>query len=172
MKISKEARSARDIVYDIQKASACIRQDNAHIDQLFEELQALVDGPKNESANDAHDHNPVQHRDGKEPWCNICFKTADGRDPDYHIDAVGQQGGRSLAEGYLKLEFVTEVGNSTKIETIRKFDELTIEDATAYDDEAPRGAGRFIGEPIGFEMTIKLVWHGATPTHVVTQGKR
>ena len=81
-------------------------------------------------------------------------------------------GGRSLAEGYLKLEFVTEVGNSTKIETIRKFDELTIEDATVYDDEAPRGAGRFIGEPIGFEMTIKLVWHGATPTHVVTQGKR
>ena len=52
MKVSKEARSARDIVYDIQKASECIRQDNAHIDRLFEELQALVDGPKIESAND------------------------------------------------------------------------------------------------------------------------
>ena len=46
MKVSKGPRSARDIVYDIQKASECIRQDNAQIDRLFEELQALVDGPK------------------------------------------------------------------------------------------------------------------------------
>lgn len=30
-----------------------------------------------------HDHNPVQHRDGKEPWCNICFLTAAMTEPGY-----------------------------------------------------------------------------------------
>ena len=99
MKVSKEARSARDIVYDIQTASEHVRQDNAEIDRLFEELQALVDGPKTEVANDTpdivhkqtfpllHDHVLVQHRDGKEPWCNVCFKTADGRDPGVNMVA-------------------------------------------------------------------------------------
>ena len=28
-----------------------------------------------------HDHAAVQHRDGKEPWCNVCHKTEDGSDP-------------------------------------------------------------------------------------------
>ena len=124
MKVSNQPRSPRDIVYDIQEASACIRQDNAKIDRLFEELQALVDGPKTVPAGggttilqvtDAvveaivnckhdlsdgpqcplcqhnarrvpsktlgllHDHNPVQHRDGKEPWCDICFMTVSGK---------------------------------------------------------------------------------------------
>ena len=51
MKVSKEPLSARDIVYDIQRATECIRRDKAEIDRLFEELQALVDGPKTESAN-------------------------------------------------------------------------------------------------------------------------
>ena len=107
MKVSKEPRSARDIVYDIQKASECIQQDNAQIDRLFEELQALVDGPKTESAEKGqevfqkmtstpqHDHNPVQHRDGKEPWCNLCSKTADGRDPGVNIYPAGYKGARS-----------------------------------------------------------------------------
>ena len=76
----------------------------------------------------------------------------------------------SIAEGYLKLEVVTEGGNSTEIETIRKFDELTIETNTTYDDDR-RFSNR---EPIviGSEMTIKLVWYGETPTHVEIQGKR
>ena len=125
MKVSKEPRSARDIVYDIQEASACIRQDNAKIDRLFEELQELVDGPRTVPAGggttisqvaDAvveaivnckhdlsagpqcpmcqyyarrnqvlHDHNPVQHRDGKEPWCNICFLTAEMAEPGLKV---------------------------------------------------------------------------------------
>ena len=83
MKVSNQPRSARDIIYDIQKASECIRQDNAQIDRLFEELQALVDGPKTVPAGGVHDHNPVQHRDGKEPWCNICFLTAEMTEPGY-----------------------------------------------------------------------------------------
>ena len=82
MKVPKEPRSARDIVYDIQRASACIQQDTAQIDRLFEELQALVDGPA-DPAGGVHDHNPVQHRDGKEPWCNICFLTAEMTEPRY-----------------------------------------------------------------------------------------
>lgn len=28
-----------------------------------------------------HTHKPVQHRDGKEPWCNICKLNADRRLP-------------------------------------------------------------------------------------------
>jgi len=27
------------------------------------------------------DHQPVQHRDRKEPWCNHCGLTSDGREP-------------------------------------------------------------------------------------------
>ena len=78
--------------------------------------------------------------------------------------------GGSISAGYLKLEVVTEPGNSTEIETIRKFDELTIETNTIY-DEKPRFSNL---EPIviGSEMTIKLVWYGETPTHVEIQGKR
>lgn len=26
-------------------------------------------------------HKPVQHRDGREPWCNACGRTEDGRPP-------------------------------------------------------------------------------------------
>lgn len=28
-----------------------------------------------------HEHHPVQHRDGKEPWCGACGMNADGREP-------------------------------------------------------------------------------------------
>jgi hypothetical protein len=28
-----------------------------------------------------HDHNPVQHRDGKPPWCKVCGLTADHEVP-------------------------------------------------------------------------------------------
>ena len=28
-----------------------------------------------------HPHKPIQHRDGKEPWCNLCGKTARGDEP-------------------------------------------------------------------------------------------
>lgn len=30
---------------------------------------------------DPHDHKPVQHRDGKPPWCKTCGLDADFRDP-------------------------------------------------------------------------------------------
>lgn len=30
---------------------------------------------------DEHEHKPVQHRDGKPPWCNECGLTADGEEP-------------------------------------------------------------------------------------------
>lgn len=32
-------------------------------------------------APDAHDHQPVQHRDGKPPWCAACGLTTDGSVP-------------------------------------------------------------------------------------------
>lgn len=41
---------------------------------------------------EAHEHNPVQHRDGKAPWCNVCKldagynKPYDGRRPKSKID--------------------------------------------------------------------------------------
>lgn len=95
MKVSNQPRSARDVVYDIQQASECIRQDNAQIDRLFTELQDLVDGPKTVPAGDdpqvkqtpLHNHNPVQHRDGREPWCDVCFLTAAMREPEFQVVA-------------------------------------------------------------------------------------
>lgn len=36
---------------------------------------------------DSHDHKPVQHRDGKEPWCRVCTLTADFREPVSKITA-------------------------------------------------------------------------------------
>ena len=29
-----------------------------------------------------HDHLPVQHRDGRPPWCNACGLTAGGQEPE------------------------------------------------------------------------------------------
>lgn len=31
-------------------------------------------------------HNPIQHRDGKPPWCRICGLTADGKEPKSRIN--------------------------------------------------------------------------------------
>lgn len=31
-------------------------------------------------------HNPIQHRDGKPPWCRICGLTADGKEPRSRIN--------------------------------------------------------------------------------------
>lgn len=33
-----------------------------------------------------HDHKPVQHRDGKPPWCKLCGLTADGKTPISRFD--------------------------------------------------------------------------------------
>jgi len=32
-----------------------------------------------------HNHKPVQHRDGKPPWCPTCGLTADGNEPVSHL---------------------------------------------------------------------------------------
>ena len=37
-----------------------------------------------------HDHKPVQHRDGKERWCNTCGLTADGSEPTSRLDRTGE----------------------------------------------------------------------------------
>lgn len=31
-----------------------------------------------------HDHKPVQHRDGKQPWCKTCGLTSTGQEPASH----------------------------------------------------------------------------------------
>lgn len=39
-----------------------------------------IEAPSGESWSiEPHEHDPVQHRDGKPPWCNTCKRTADGR---------------------------------------------------------------------------------------------
>ena len=42
-------------------------------DALQQAADALAPGCSN--------HHAVQHRDGKEPWCNECHLTKDGREP-------------------------------------------------------------------------------------------
>lgn len=38
-------------------------------------------------ADDGHTHEPVQHRDGKPPWCPVCGLTSDGRIPESRLRA-------------------------------------------------------------------------------------
>lgn len=35
-------------------------------------------------------HRPVQHRDGKPPWCPICGKTADGKEPKSRLGVAAE----------------------------------------------------------------------------------
>jgi hypothetical protein len=42
---------------------------------VTESPQAQVASPE------FHHHKPVQHRDGKPPWCNHCGLTSDGKPP-------------------------------------------------------------------------------------------
>ena len=32
-----------------------------------------------------HHHNPIQHRDGKPPWCKVCGLTADLKIPEFRF---------------------------------------------------------------------------------------
>jgi hypothetical protein len=43
---------------------------------FLNDLYKLLDEPRTQ-----HDHKAVQHRDGKEPWCQECRLTADYREP-------------------------------------------------------------------------------------------
>lgn len=57
--------------------------------EIFPALEKLVAGssprpviqsaPAASAPDESHEHLPVQHRDGKPPWCNVCRRTADGR---------------------------------------------------------------------------------------------
>ncbi|MGO3887003.1 MAG: hypothetical protein ACTJHU_11970 [Mycetocola sp.] len=48
-----------------------------------DELKARLDAqtPDEGTRVPGHDHKPVQHRDGKPPWCNVCGLTAGGTIP-------------------------------------------------------------------------------------------
>ena len=41
---------------------------------------------------DYHDHKPVQHRDGKQPWCNHCGLTGNGNIPKSRLHADYEPG--------------------------------------------------------------------------------
>lgn len=45
------------------------------------ELPAREEENTNGSAGGDHDHRPVQHRDGKPPWCKVCGLTTEGLEP-------------------------------------------------------------------------------------------
>lgn len=42
---------------------------------------------------EAHEHRPVQHRDGKPPWCDFCKLTVDFGKPVSRISAGGKPAG-------------------------------------------------------------------------------
>lgn len=54
------------------------------------------DGPKDpsEAYGDFHSHIPVQHRDGRPPWCNEC-----GLTKDYTVPASRFVGGHNTPKG-------------------------------------------------------------------------
>lgn len=44
-------------------------------------LEAILDNQGYTVTTEAHEHKPVQHRDGKEPWCDACQLTAAFKEP-------------------------------------------------------------------------------------------
>jgi hypothetical protein len=46
------------------------------------------------------DHNPVQHRDGKPPWCKACGRTADGSEPVSRFDRKPERRLRACVEAW------------------------------------------------------------------------
>lgn len=46
-----------------------------------EDARRLLDENRAGTPADHEGHQPVQHRDRKEPWCNRCGLTSDGREP-------------------------------------------------------------------------------------------
>ena len=95
-------RTTRQIVAEIMRINEQMADGSRKLDELYDELDRrderlsprVIGSVKGEQLEDGtmlahiktahtvlHDHAAVQHRDGKEPWCNVCFKTEDGRDP-------------------------------------------------------------------------------------------
>lgn len=58
-----------------------------HVEAAPEQLAVAAEP---EEVEQEHTHKPVQHRDGKERWCNTCGLTADGRTPEYRLLPAGQ----------------------------------------------------------------------------------
>lgn len=44
-------------------------------------MRIVLDDEADPDVPDCPNHHAVQHRDGKEPWCDECHLTGDGRDP-------------------------------------------------------------------------------------------
>lgn len=44
-------------------------------------MHVIVDDDADPDVPACPNHEPVQHRDGKEPWCDQCHLTKDGREP-------------------------------------------------------------------------------------------
>lgn len=77
--------TTREIVRELLSLSAKEEEIAKALDECYAELDRrdLIQTPREIQTTTAvlHDHAAVQHRDGKEPWCNVCYKTEDGRDP-------------------------------------------------------------------------------------------
>ena len=56
------------------------RDQSAEMRVLAGVLRAVYDGLHGLKP-DTHEHTPVQHRDGKRPWCKVCGFDADGNAP-------------------------------------------------------------------------------------------
>ena len=77
--------TTREIVRELVSLSAKGEELARAIDECYAELDRRdqIQTPREIRITTPvpHDHAAVQHRDGKEPWCNVCNKTEDGRDP-------------------------------------------------------------------------------------------
>ena len=91
--------TTRQIVAEILRINEQMADGSRKLDELYDELDRRdqVQIPREIRVTTAvsHDHAAVQHRDGKEPWCNVCHKTEDGRDP---VSKIGYMAPEVMAE--------------------------------------------------------------------------
>lgn len=60
-----------------EERKAALREDRAsNLRATYDKARGRIQRSTREQS---HEHKPVQHRDGKPPWCNACGHTADGR---------------------------------------------------------------------------------------------
>lgn len=74
--MSSEMTATQKALFDV--LNECYDLPYDRFIEIFPDLEKLV-GPVAPAASADHIHAPVQHRDGKPPWCNVCLRTEDGR---------------------------------------------------------------------------------------------
>lgn len=94
LSIAQQERNSAMIMVEVDEEGLALQitglgmqEDLGGVQYIHDVLFTAVDGLSNVlDQNDVvttekHEHKPVQHRDGKEPWCNECQLNAEFKEP-------------------------------------------------------------------------------------------